>query len=79
MSTTKSSSSVNPIITVPVHKGLQANQDASQDMAPLSSYESKKLEVPLYRRGVPGMGYENYNPQHGPVAPPPVPTRVGRF
>ena len=79
MTTGKGQSSTNPLITVPLPKGVNRHERVSEDLAPSSSIENQKIQVPLYR-GVPNTGYQAQNYQQmnqDDVTAPPVPVRVG--
>ena len=70
---------VNPIITVPLHKGVPKSRRISGDVGPLSPTEYEKIQVPLYK-GLQGMGYQNKQAQNKNTSmAPPVPVRVGMF
>ena len=80
MTTAKTNTTVNPIITVPMHKGVLRNDRVSEDVTSLSSTNNQKIEVPLHKRGLSNPGYQStQHVSQEPITAPPVPVRIGTF
>ena len=82
MTTTNNNTPANPIITVPLHKGVHRNQRISEDFSPLSSTHNPKLQAPFDKRRIPNPEYQSHVGHRESLAyvtAPPVPVRVGKL
>lgn len=81
MTMTKMNQASNPVITVPLNKGVQRNQRVSEDSGPLSPTEYHKIQIPLYK-GMPNLSYQNQRNEESHTSQemrPPVPVRTGSY